>query len=491
MMAGMLSKPMDALRRRWFVLLPLATYLVTYAVVFPGIDSPDARYQRSQWATWRFSRQHSVLDTFFLGFVGRNQLWLDNLLQAVLFGLCVAAALEVLRRHARRRWAVAAALVWSLYPLFPAYAVSSTKDVLAAGAMLLLCVQFFEIEDTRAAVLRHPWFLVGFGATLFLVNELRKNNFVPVAAMLVFLLIRHRRQWRRLAASILVFVALAGSWNAYCDQVLHATPSATTEMLGVPLMQVSYVYYRQETGHPQNLPATADAYFRAMRPAARWASNYESQPLVVMSNKVESLTDSDLPEFLRNWTSLCTANPGTCLTAYALFMGSTINPLQKTDDQYSILAAMLHTTKAKAATTRWAPVAHAVFNLGLLTWTLVAAAVLAARRDRRRLLPLFLLPAGIVLSLLAGALGMQLRVMFGAIMLIPFLGALALSAPKRGRGHAEILRDAGDAAGTGESANGPGTDMARGTPDDAAGTSATAPTAGRPDPGSAAAPQDA
>lgn len=418
-------------RPRWFIVLPLAVNLVTYAILFPGIDSPDSRSQRRQYAQWTFNKQHSILDTFFLGLLGGNRLWLCNLLQALIFSACIITALAVLSRRIATAPLVAATLVWSFFPLFPAYAVSSTKDVLCAGFTLLLCTAVFGIIDSGGELLHRPWFLAGLGLLLFVTNEFRKNNFIFIGAIIVFLLIRYRREYKRVLAVLVVFASLSGAWTAYCDLGLKAAPSPTTEMLGVPLMQVSYIYYLDQTGHRQNLPRKADDYFQAMRPEKQWAHNYEAERLFVMSNKVESLTGKDLKPFLSHWRELCFANLGSCVTAYALFEGSLVNPVQPADDQYSILAAILHTDKATASVSRWATIPRIMFNLALFDWMLAALAIIAARR-RRSLLPLFLIPLGIVISLMLAALAVQIRLMLGAIILIPFLwGVIMCDGPRK------------------------------------------------------------
>ncbi|WEV63778.1 DUF6020 family protein [Bifidobacterium sp. ESL0732] len=418
-------------RRPWYILLPLVVNLAAYIVLFPGIDSPDAADQRQQYAQWSFNKQHSILDTFFLGFIARNQLWLSNLLQVLIFSGCIVTALIVLARRVSRRATLVATLLWTFYPLFPAYAVSCTKDVLCAGFTLLLCVEVFEAIDTRGAALRHPWFLAGLAVTLFLTNEFRKNNFIFVFAIIIYLLIHFRHYWRQLVASLLAFAALSAAWGAYCDYGLKAKPSPTTEMLGVPLMQVGYIYYQNLHGSPQHLSPQANAYFTAIRPAQQWSSNYDEERLFVMSNKVPALTGKDLRPFLKNWSDVCFSNLGTCVAAYAKFEGSLVNPLQDTDDQYSILAAALHTDKAHAAQSKLAPIPHVIFNLAILDWALIALAVFAWRRGMHELLPLFLIPLSIGVSLMLSALAVQIRLMLGAIILIPFLAALVFGRDKR------------------------------------------------------------
>lgn len=418
-------------RRNWFIMLPLAVYLATYAVVFPGIDSVDANWQRQMFADWTFSKQHSVLSTFVFGIIGGDQLWLCNLTQSIIFAACIITALSVLAPRVSQRALLIASLAWSFYPLFPAYAVSCVKDVLCAGFTLLLCVEVFAIIDSKGALLRNPWFVAGLTLTLFVTNEYRKNNFLFIGMIVLFLLIRYRSEWKRLLAMLLAFAALTVAWGAYCDYGLKAEPAATTEMLGVPLMQVSYIYYEDLHGVPQQLPAEADAYFQAVRSQDEWAANYEKQPLVVMDNKIGDLTSADLGEFLGNWASLCFANFGTCVKAYVLFEGSLINPLQVTDDQYSILGGVLHMDKATAGQSSLAWVPRVVFNLAVIDWILIALAVFAYRRGMRELLPLFLIPLGIAISLMLAALAVQIRLMLGAIILIPFLAALILGRTSR------------------------------------------------------------
>lgn len=419
-------------RRNWFIILPLVVNLLTYAILFPGIDSPDAATQREQYATWTFNKQHSILDTFFLGFIGRNQLWLDNLLQVLIFSACIITALYSLSIRTNRRTLLIATLVWSIFPLFPAYAVSSTKDVLCAGFTLLLCTAIFSIIDSRGNRLRNPWFLLGLGILLFVTNEYRKNNFIFIIAILVFLCIHYRHEWKQVLTTIAIFATLTAGWGAYCNIGLRATPSPTTEMLGVPLMQISYIYYQNENGNPQHLPQEADQYFQSLRPAQDWAQHYEVERLFVMTNKVESLKSKDLKPFLQHWSSLCFANLGTCVKAYLLFEGSLLNPLQETDDQYSILAGAMHTTKAEAAQSALAIVPRIVFNLAIFDWMLIALAVLTIRNKRKELLPLFLIPLGILISIMLAALAVQIRLMLGGIILIPFLAALILNERSNG-----------------------------------------------------------
>ncbi|WEV72685.1 DUF6020 family protein [Bifidobacterium sp. ESL0790] len=418
-------------RRPWYILLPLIVNLIAYIVMFPGVDSPDAVDQRKQYATWTFNKQHSILDTFFLGFVARNQLWLSNLLQMLIFSGCIIVALAVLARRVSRRALLVATLLFSFYPLFPAYSISCTKDVLCAGFTLLLCVEVFEAIDTKGKILRRPWFLAGLAVTLFLTNEFRKNNFIFVFAIIIYLLIHFRRYWRQLVASLVAFAALSAAWGTYCDYGLKAKPSPTTEMLGVPLMQVSYIYYQDLHGSPQHLSPQANAYFTSIRPESEWARNYDIERLFVMTNKVPSLTGKDLRPFLKNWSDLCFSNLGTCVAGYAKFEGSLVNPLQVTDDQYSILAAMLHTDKGHAVYSKLAPIPHVIFNLAILDWVMIALAVFAWRRGMHELLPLFLIPLGIGVSLMLSALAVQIRLMLGSIILIPFLAALVFGREKR------------------------------------------------------------
>ena len=128
---------------------------------------------------------------------------------------------------------------------------------------------------------------------------------------------------------------------------------------------------------------------------------------------------------------MCFANLGTCVEGYLLFEGSLLNPLQVTDDQYSIIAAVQGIDKQdgarrRAGDPRTAGVqpcrsgldAHRTGHTGLPTGTTRTAAAL------------FLIPLGIAVSLMLAALAVQIRLMLGAIILIPFLAALILGQPR-------------------------------------------------------------
>ena len=273
-------------------------------------------------------------------------------------------------------------------------------------------------------LLNSPWFIAAVAVLLFICNEYRKNNVLFVVAVLVFLAIRYRAQWKRVAALIAAFALLTAAWGAFEDYGLKAEPSEITEMLGVPLQQIGYIYHENQNGNPQNLPEPADRYFTSFRSADDWAKNY--QPLIADQEKLFELDNGDLPEFLRHWASLCFSNFGSCVTAYWQFEGSLVNPLMVANDQYLYASGITHTAPEVLAGLPVGLVPHYLLNVALLDWWLVALAIMAARRGRARLLPLFLIPAGIVLSIMVAALNVELRVLLAVFLCTPMLTAVCL-----------------------------------------------------------------
>lgn len=273
-------------------------------------------------------------------------------------------------------------------------------------------------------LLNNPWFIAAVAVLLFICNEYRKNNILFVVAVLVFLAIRYRAQWKRVVALIAAFAMLTAAWGAFEDYGLKAEPSETTEMLGVPLQQIGYIYHENQNGNPQNLPESADRYFTSFRSADDWAKNY--QPLIADQEKLFELDNGDLPEFLRHWASLCFSNFGSCVNAYWQFEGSLVNPLMVANDQYLYASGITHTAPEVLAESPMGLVPHYLLNVALLDWWLVALAIMAVRRGRARLLPLFLIPAGIVLSIMVAALNVELRVLLAVFLCTPMLTAVCL-----------------------------------------------------------------
>lgn len=278
-------------------------------------------------------------------------------------------------------------------------------------------------------LLNSPWFIAAVAVLLFICNEYRKNNILFVLALLVFLAIRYRAQWKRVVALIAAFAMLTAAWGVFEDYGLKAVPSETTEMLGVPLQQIGYIYHENQNGNPQNLPEPADRYFTSFRSADDWAKNY--QPLIADQEKLFELDNGDLPEFLRHWASLCFSNFGSCVTAYWQFEGSLVNPLMVANDQYLYASGITHTAPEVLAESPMGLVPHYLLNVALLDWWLVALAIAAVRRGRARLLPLFLIPAGIVLSIMVAALNVELRVLLAVFLCTPMLTAVCLGGADR------------------------------------------------------------
>ncbi|WP_152598627.1 DUF6020 family protein [Bifidobacterium reuteri] len=280
-------------------------------------------------------------------------------------------------------------------------------------------------------LLNSPWFIAAVAVLLFICNEYRKNNILFVLAVLVFLVIRYRAQWKRVVALIAAFAMLTAAWGVFEDYGLKAEPSETTEMLGVPLQQIGYIYHENQNGNPQNLPESADRYFTSFRSADDWAKNY--QPLIADQEKLFELDNGDLPEFLRHWASLCFSNFGSCVTAYWQFEGSLVNPLMVANDQYLYASGITHTAPEVLAESPVGLVPHYLLNVALLDWWLVALAIMAVRRGRAQLLSLFLIPVGIVLSIMVAALNVELRVLLAVFLCAPMLTAVCLGDQDAGR----------------------------------------------------------
>lgn len=406
-------------------MMPLPVYVLCVILIWPGLNTFDSTWQREQFASGKYSKHHSLLDTYvFQGILGHNDLGRTNLLQSMVLAVCVIAALAILSRRVGRKWIAALTAVYSLYPLFPLYAAVRTKDTVAAGFTLLLAAALYELIESRGTTLRRYWCVFGIGVLLFVCNEYRKNNFIFVLAVLVFLAIRYRAQWRQVVALFMTFLALTAAWGAFQQVALRAAPSETTEMLGVPLQQIGYIYHEDRNGDPQRLPEHADRYFTAFRSAQDWSDRYD--PLLADGEKIFALNNVDLPEFLANWTSMCSANMSSCVTAYWRFEEALVNPAAVTNDQYWHSSAMAHMDATRFSQTKLALVPHYLVNAAFLNWWLIVLAVVSVRR-RPHVLPLFLIPAGIVLSIMLAALDVEIRILLPVFLCAPLLTAAVLT----------------------------------------------------------------
>lgn len=274
----------------WLSLLVLLLcWLPILLAFYPGITGYDVDNQSRQILTGEYQANHPLLHTLLMGLcmklLGNTSGYgLYTCIQLLLLALAVAWAMSRLAGMRIPRWLwICLLALFALAPQHGVMAVSGTKDVLFAAAMLLLVVELLCPPDRRMGWLRMLLF-----ATL--VGLLRNGAVWAVGigglALLVFGL---RKTGWRLPACLMAAAVLALGVNTGLKAALNVQPTGMTgEALSIPCQQLARVYVQEDTEEAvreevlSRVPYAAD-YVPWLADNAKQAVYFGSKPQRVVS----------------------------------------------------------------------------------------------------------------------------------------------------------------------------------------------------------------
>lgn len=250
----------DPLRRGFFdgrrhlfgivFLCMLLCYLPCFLAFFPANVNYDIANQTQQAVTGVFSANHPLAHTLLikaclnagLALLGSytNGFALYAALQTLLLVGCFAYSFCCIVRLTPNRSGLhwAALLFFLLYPSNHLFAVTTTKDVLAAGALLVSLCAFalllFEARPLRAELARIVLFVISSVFAMLLRNG-AVSTYLVLA--LVLLLAVKRLRFRLLLPTLIAIAAFYAS-SAGLKAACHASDSSPVELLSVPIQQM-------------------------------------------------------------------------------------------------------------------------------------------------------------------------------------------------------------------------------------------------------------
>jgi len=242
-------------------------WIPVFLAFYPGAFVYDAQDEYVQVASRAFTTHHPLTHVLLLGgcvcfgnkFLGSYNagIAIYTIFQMIVLSGIFAYTVSFLRRKLSKGICVAVTLIYGLFPIFPMYAVCSSKDTLFTGAFLLLLVQLIRFSE------------VMFNTDNANVKELCKQNKGSIAALLLFMiammLLRNNGVYVILAMllltllvaafsackrrRILVFSALFAAGlllykgiDISLATVLQADDSENQEILTVPIQQLARTY---------------------------------------------------------------------------------------------------------------------------------------------------------------------------------------------------------------------------------------------------------
>lgn len=239
----------------WAVLaLLLLCWLPVIVAFFPGITGYDMDFQIYQLNTGDYSTHHPLLHTLFVGAfyapgraLGHPSLGygLHTLAQTLLLACSIAYAMAWLA-HIRCPRALLPGLTafFALSPQHAVMAMSGTKDVLFAAAMLTavveMCRLFLEPERKQKIGV-----LIWNAALIAAACMLRNNALYGLALLWLIALTCFRRAvGKRVLATLLVGLVLAQGGMTGLKWATNARDGSVREMLSIPCQQLARVYAR-------------------------------------------------------------------------------------------------------------------------------------------------------------------------------------------------------------------------------------------------------
>ena len=262
-------------------LIILAAWAVVWLAYWPGFFNYDA-WQVDEVLNHAFSRHHPLLHTLLLGHCYKWGAVRGNpnagvalycAVQGILLAAILALSCAFLRFRGKRLLSAAALLFYAFFPVNPILAISTTKDVLFSGFILLALI--VALLAGTAVSGRTARVLAVTGAFLLALIQLMRNNaqYAVLLTLPVCLLFLRRKRWRALLLVFVAGFALFKVSDAALTRMLSAAPGEIAEAFSIPIQQCGRIYTRlsEDGGDEETRAEIADffdmdkAYYRPER----------------------------------------------------------------------------------------------------------------------------------------------------------------------------------------------------------------------------------
>lgn len=305
----------------FYTVVILLCWLPVFLAYYPSVFAYDAEGQLYQVMANDYSTHHPLIHTLFLGAFFRlgeklpgsysSGMALHSIVQLFFMALILGYALTVLYRE-RTSWIMRIVLLlfYALFPVNSILAVSTTKDVLFSGLVLLYIVTLDRWYNGKAEKTK------GFGAGFVLLSALMllfRNN--AVYAWLVcqpFLLFSARKKGalKRYAAIAAATLFLFGLGSMGLKTAVSAQSGSPREMLSVPLQQMARTRVMHEAEIDDAMRQRLDAYL-----PSEWVSAAYN-PYLADPVKNRAVIHDDPAGLIKTWAQLGMKFPLTYVDAF-------------------------------------------------------------------------------------------------------------------------------------------------------------------------------
>ena len=346
-------------------------WMPVFFALYPGAFVYDATEEYVEVISRQFTMHHPLLHVLALGgivhlfeYIGAGAnlgIAVYVLLQMLVMSAALSFVVRSLQmRGVTKRYAFITVLFFSIFPLFPLYAVCTAKDGLFTVFLLVSIVSMGNIIRSTDAE-KEPVSTTSMSdMVIFLVSStlmmmLRNNGLYAYTAtaliiVIVFIVDRRHRSAssNRITARLLILMALSIVLSLGGTRILKLATGATDgehqEMLTVPIQQLARTY----TYSPEAFTPDEEALLKAFIPEDYLTTYSPRISDVLKSGFDNQYYESHRALFYKLWLTIGARRPLTYLnahlgTAYGyiypdalnnVYKGNTMNTFTYTDSSY-------------------------------------------------------------------------------------------------------------------------------------------------------------
>lgn len=305
----------------FYTVVILLCWIPIFLAYYPSVFAYDAEGQLYQMIAHDYSTHHPLIHTLFLGAFFRlgeklpgsysSGMALHSIVQMFLMAMILGYVLAVLYRE-RTSWMMRVALLlfYALFPVNSILAVSTTKDVLFSGLVLLYSVTLNRWYQESGKKSRR------FGAGFVLLSVLMllfRNNAVyawAVCQPFLFIFARKKGMLKRYAVIVAATLFLFGLGSTGLKTAVSAQSGSPREMLSVPLQQMTRTRVMHEAEIDEAMRRKLDAYLPSEWVFAAY-NPYLADPV-----KNRAVIHDDPAGLIKTWMQLGTRFPLTYVDAF-------------------------------------------------------------------------------------------------------------------------------------------------------------------------------
>lgn len=335
-------------KKQFFIywLAIMVCWLPVFFAFYPGAFVYDAQDEYVQVATREFTTHHPLLHVLLLGgavcfgnkFMGSYNagIALYTLFQMVVFSGVLSYSIYFVMELAHdknviaKKWTERVLVAfYGLFPIFPMYAVCSSKDTFFHASLLIVFIHLVKIcqhiflKDREATLKRRVEVIFVIASSCMM---LLRNNAVYAYAVLFFVIVffsllqKYKKEtgrktiYKRLLVCMLLSLLVYKAADKGLAYALHASDIESQEVLTVPIQQLARTYKYSPEVFSENDKKTLHSYI----PSDVLAVYDADLSDLVKANFDNHLYAKDRASFLKLWVKIGVRKPFTYMNAWLM-----------------------------------------------------------------------------------------------------------------------------------------------------------------------------